>query len=515
MTAPRATGRATALAVAALTVVAALLRTGSLDRSLWLDEAWRANIALAPTADAFWRQVLGSGGGGLGAPMPPLFVVALRAAGRVVGHSAAGMRALPVLASVAAVPLAFAVGRRAAGTTAGLAAALCFVGSPTTLLHGQELKQYSTDIVAVLVLLLAASAVAATPGRTRAWAALAIAMSIVPGFSYPAALVFPGVAIATLAYCGDGGARRRWLASNATAALAAAAWFVLVIGPQRHRPNVTAYWAEDFPPFEGPPSAAWVGARLLDFVSYCSLHPAWLGALVVVVGLALAARWLGIAALVTLATLVVAASARVYPLAGGRTTVFLLPFVYVALGAAIGTGCRTPSRLLVAIAAVALAVPMLRSGFIAPTAGVVYEETAPLIAMLDAERRPDDRVYVYDGAVQAFRFHHPALDDAITLGGSHRSDPAAYTAELRPLLVPGRRLWVLFAHVFTPAGGRPETDTILADLSLYARRIDVRERPGAVLYLYEVTRAPDAIRHMTLTPEDLKNPEKMKELFGR
>src|SRR5262249_23188311 len=49
VTAPRATGRATALAVAALTIVAALLRFGSLGRSLWLDEAWRANIAVAPT----------------------------------------------------------------------------------------------------------------------------------------------------------------------------------------------------------------------------------------------------------------------------------------------------------------------------------------------------------------------------------------------------------------------------------------------------------------------------------
>src|SRR5688572_20958308 len=88
-----------ALVVGILTLGAVALRWPSLGRSLWLDEAWRANIALAPSWDAFWTAVLGAGGGGIGAPMPPLFALALRTAGAVVDHSAMGMRAIPVLAS--------------------------------------------------------------------------------------------------------------------------------------------------------------------------------------------------------------------------------------------------------------------------------------------------------------------------------------------------------------------------------------------------------------------------------
>jgi hypothetical protein len=95
VTAPRATGRATALAVAAITIVAALLRLPSLGRSLWLDEPGAPTSPSPSTSDAFWSHVLGSGGGGIGAPMPPLFALALRAVGTVVGHSAMGMRALP------------------------------------------------------------------------------------------------------------------------------------------------------------------------------------------------------------------------------------------------------------------------------------------------------------------------------------------------------------------------------------------------------------------------------------
>ena len=261
--------------------------------------------------------------------------------------------------------------------------------------------------------------------------------------------------------------------------------------------------------------------QLLDFISYCSLHPRWLAAAVVVAGLALASRWLGIAALVSVATLIAAAAWRAYPLSGGRTSVFLLPFVYLGLGSALGgiaastrRDARALARGALAIAALVVVLPMLVHGVRAPAAGVVYEETVPLIAVLDAERQPTDRVYVYDGGVQAFRFHNPELDPTITLGGSHRNDQTAYAAEVQPLLVPGQRLWLLFAHVHTPPGGRSERDTILADVALYARPLAVREAEGASLHLFEVTRAPGTVKHLRLTPEDLANPERMKELLG-
>jgi len=516
----------TALAVTGLTLAAFFLRLPSLGRSLWLDEAWRANIALAPSWSAFWTAVLGAGGGGIGAPMPPLFALALRAVGLVVGHSAVGMRALPVAASVAVVPLAYLVGRRAGGMVAGLAAALCFAGAPAALLHGQELKQYSVDIAVVLTLLLATSAVAAHPSARRPWIVLAVTAALAPGLAYPAALVLPGVALATLAVCRTNGDRARWLATQAASGIAALAWYALVIGPQRARPRITAYWAGDFPPLEGVPGAGWLTGQFLDFVAYACGQPAWLAAAVAVAGLLLTARWLGLAAFGAVATLIAAAAWRVYPLSGGRTTVFLLPFVYLGLGAAIGAAMRalTPGarRDLGTLAQGALAtvatfvvLGIVGRGLRDPQAGIVYEETAPLIAILEAERQPADRVYVYDGAVQAFRFHHPATDGAITLGGSHRNDETAYAAELRPLVVPGQRVWLLFAHVHTPANGTPERDTILGDLALYGRQIDVREAAGASLHLFEITRAAGTVKHLTLTPEDLRNPERMKQLLGR
>ncbi len=516
-------GRAPLVAVVVLTLAACALRVPSIGRSLWLDEAWRANIALAPTWDAFWTAVLGAGGDGIGAPMPPLFALALRAAGAVVDHSAAGMRALPVLASIAAVPLGWVVGRRAAGSWAGLAAALLFAATPTTLLHGQELKQYSTDIAVVLVLLAATSAVAARPGSRRAWLGLALAESLAPGLAYPTALVLPGIALATFTLCGANADRLRWLAAHAASGLAALAWYVLVIGPQRDRPLVAAYWAADFPPMEGVASAAWAWGQILGVVRYCSAEPPRLALLLAICGFLASRRWLGLAAVGSVGTLIDAAAWRVYPLSGGRTSVFLLPFLYLGIAGAVGAGASLTVRrdvqtlLTGAVAVIAALVlgGMVVRGVRAPQAGLVYEEVAPLIATLEAERRPNDRVYVYDGGVQAFRFHHPASDPAITLGGSHRNDETKYAAELRPLLVPGQRLWLLFAHVHVPKSGRPERETILADVALTGRQIAVHEAPGASLHLFEIIRAPDQVRHLKLTPEDMKNPARMKELLGR
>ncbi|MEO6025308.1 MAG: glycosyltransferase family 39 protein, partial [Candidatus Binatia bacterium] len=491
----RATQRLAVIAVAALTVVALLLRFSTLGRSLWLDEAWRANIALAPSWPAFWSDVLGSGGGKIGAPMPPIFVVVLRAIGLVTGHSAVGMRLLPLAASIAAVPIAYVVGRRAAGTAAGLVAALCLTAAPAALLHGQELKQYSVDVTVVLTLLLATSAVAASPSTWRAWLVLAGVQSLAPGLAYPAALVLPGTALATLSVCRGNDDRKKWLVAQTISALAALAWYALVIGPQRERPRVLAYWAGDFPPLDQTLGPAWFAGQLRDFVVYACGQPAWLAAAVTVVGLVCAARWLGLAALGTLATALAAAAWRIYPLSAGRATVFLLPFVYLGLAAACGR-MRTAIGAVLALLVAVTVIPLVGRGLVHPAAALVYEETEPLIAAIERERRPNDRVYVYDGAVPAFRFRHPAADPAIVLGSSRRTDNAAYATEIRPLVVPGTRVWVLFAHVFVAPSGQSERDVILGELALYGRQVDAREAPGASLHLFEITRAPGTVKHL-------------------
>ena len=64
-------------------------------------------------------------------------------------------------------------------------------------------------------------------------------------------------------------------------------------------------------------------------------------------------------------------------------------------------------------------------------------------------------------------------------------------------------------------GCRRSRDTILSELAVYGKQIEQREAPGASLHLFDVERAPGTVTHLTLTPEDLANPARMKELLGR
>jgi len=515
------------LALGSLIVLACALRLpGLASRSLWVDEAWRANVALASSWSGFWNDVLGSGR--IEAPMPPLYALALRLIGMVVGHSAGGLRASSLAASVAAIPLAYVLGRHARGPVAGIAAAMAFACYPAAVTYGRELKPYAFDVLVVLAVLVCAARTIARRDRAS-WILLAAMTALAPGLSYPAILVLPGVALGLLATCRDRRDFRRWLATEVFATLSLLVWYVLVIAVQRQRPGVVAYWGGAFPSFTASGATAVLAAGT-ELIEFAAGTPAWLFALAVALGFFSTPRWLRLATLGTVTTVVVVGFLRMYPLSGGRTSLFLLPFIYVALAVAAaalipaargearaashGRRVATVSRVLAAMAAVVVLALPLR-GASHPDAGLVYEETAPLISWLTAERKPDDRVYVYYAAGPAFLFYHPEVDPGVTMGGLHRGDAGAYEAEVRPLLAPSTRIWILFAHVFTPRDGASERDTILDAVRLCGRQLEARETVGASLHLFEVIRAANQVRHIQIRPEDAANPDRLRELLGK
>ncbi len=524
------------VAVGVLAIVAVALRMPELgSRSLWLDEAWRANLALAPTWQAFWSDVLG--GGHVEAPMPPLYALLLRVVALVAGRSVAWLRASSLVASVAAVPLAFAVGRRVYGTVAGVAAATCFACYPAAVTFGRELKPYALDVAVVLVLVLLAARIVARRDAAS-WTRFALASALVPGLSYPAVLVLPGIALGLLVACRDRREVVRWAVAMSVVAAAVLAWYVLVIATQRARPVNAEYWAATFPSVDRA-GAAMVAAAATELLAFTLGAPRWLGGMSLAIGWVRAPRWFAAAGLGAIATVVVAGFVRVYPLSGGRTSLFLLPFVYLPFGAAVAwlySAPRPPTRnggdaereerphgrnaravvaraLGVAAAGALLTLPLLAPAD--PNAGLVYEETAPLLATLAAERKPEERVYVYYGAVPAFTFYRPELDAGVTLGGSHRDDVHAYEAELRPLLAAGGRSWVLFAHVFPRPNGGDERDAILSTLAVYGKQVGEWKTRGASLHVFELASGAERVRHIEIRPEDAANPERLRELLRK
>jgi len=97
---------------------AAVVRLRGIGRPFWLDEAWVANSALAPSlGEAFrydtWLQTT-----------PPMFLVAIRLAHHIIGGFEIGFRVVPFAFGVASVLLALILGKRLFGVALGL-----FVGA--------------------------------------------------------------------------------------------------------------------------------------------------------------------------------------------------------------------------------------------------------------------------------------------------------------------------------------------------------------------------------------------------
>ena len=118
----------------------ARLRTGS---ALWLDEALSVEIARRPVPDLL--EALRRDGS------PPLYYLLLHAWTSVLGTSDLAVRALSALASLAALPVVWAVGRRLGGPRVAAAALLLLAVNPFAVRYATEARMYA------LVQLLAAA----------------------------------------------------------------------------------------------------------------------------------------------------------------------------------------------------------------------------------------------------------------------------------------------------------------------------------------------------------------------
>jgi mannosyltransferase len=168
------------LALAAIVVLAAVLRFATLrTQSIWFDEAATWDLVRRPFGEMLSRLPDGESN-------PPLFYVLEWGWTRVFGDGEAGLRSLSALAGLLTVPVAYAIGQRAAaGVTrivaerAGLAAAALVAVNPLLVWFSQEARSYAlATLLSGLALLLFLCALDDTRGRFLAGWALAAALAL-------------------------------------------------------------------------------------------------------------------------------------------------------------------------------------------------------------------------------------------------------------------------------------------------------------------------------------------------
>lgn len=226
--------------------------TFALNFPLWGDEAF---VAVNLIRRGYWDLLRPLDY----AQICPLFFLWLElTAIKLFGFSEWSLRLIPTLCSVGSVFLFAHVAGRVTRGTARLLAVAIFSVAYYPIRHGAEVKQYSTDLLAALILLALAIEWLRTPERSRWLWALVAAVPLALGLSHPAVFVAGGISL--------GLAGKVWKARPKGALLPLTLYNLAMVGSflalfavfTREQQHVylstfrSNYWAAAFPPMGEP-----------------------------------------------------------------------------------------------------------------------------------------------------------------------------------------------------------------------------------------------------------------------
>ncbi|MEA2217124.1 MAG: mannosyltransferase [Solirubrobacteraceae bacterium] len=146
----------------ALTFLAGVLRLSTLDlQSFWGDEAFTPVHLLHPSLWATLREI------GRTENTPPLWYLLEWADFRVLGDGEVALRLPSALAGIAAVPVAWAIGRELSGRRAAVACAAFVAVNPLFVWYSQEARSYGLFVLTAALAMLSFVRAQREPTRGR------------------------------------------------------------------------------------------------------------------------------------------------------------------------------------------------------------------------------------------------------------------------------------------------------------------------------------------------------------
>lgn len=361
---------------------------------------------------------------------PPLFLWAEKAATALGGVNEYSLRAIPFLASVALLPLVYALARRTLSERGSLLAVAIAGFSPLFLQYTRQVKPYGVDAVVALCLTVWALDWAAAPEDRGQARRLLLAGVVAVWLSSSALFVLVGIGVGFALALPTARSRSgtllpivgAWLVS-----FTAAYWWIY--RPIAGNPYMQQFWSGSLVA-AWKPAAAWrlwhavreivwqtfVGGTTepplgpLDdlLVNVGTMAFLFLGG----VGLRRLAREKGLvscALVVTPGLAALGASlAGQYPLAA-RLMLFAVPALIVLVAAGslgvVGGVQREPRDLLAALAGAFLLAPALPLDFWLVSHPTAYEHIRPAVREFERRSAPGDAIYVFAASVPAWTFY--------------------------------------------------------------------------------------------------------------
>ena len=504
-------------------------------RSLWLDEA----LITANIVHRSFAGLLHPLSGEQGAPIGWLW--GERLAVVVFGNNEYALRAIPLLAGMAAIALVYRVVKPVAGPWAAALATTLLALSPDAVRYSVEVKQYSSDLAVALALAVVGRW--ALRGSRRSLALWGVAGAVAVWCSHPAVFVLAATALVlALSHrrtphrlLGVGLASAGWLLSFGTD------WLVSLrqLGANSY---LHQYWSAGFAPtpFRLGADLTWLWRAPVRVAAEPGGMPAaGLAAAVILAGFAWALRTrpreAALAALPIVAGLA-GGAVGAYPFEG-RMALWLLGFVVAGLAAAaagaaalLQAGHDAVFRLdqaahldarrsrrwgagVVAVACVAFLVqgPIRQVGDVAhdPTTWI---DLRPLLQAVRPLMRPGDLVWVHSGDAPSAAYY--AISTKVTPTSVVYDGPDAQACPGDPAIAgvaDKGRVWFVFGYQSSTTDGdeQAEIESWLASSAHLEGRVT---RPQATATLWDFAGPPDApdathaLRCVSLLPAGVPVP---------
>lgn len=471
------------------------LRQYLANRSLWLDEATLALNIVNRSLVGLTRPL----DYGQGAPIGFLLIEKVSIC--ALGNRDYILRLFPFVAGVASILLMWKVAETYTEGTAPLLALGLFAVSDQVVYYASEVKQYSSDVLFSLLLLLFFHQSLGRNARRKHLIGLGLLGALAMWMSHPALFTITGISAALILDSIAGRKAHRLADVGGLLVLWIANFAVLYFVSLRHLAANTAlidYWRTDFMPMPPWRKPSWFSSAL----SAIFRNPVGLSATSISV-VAFSAgclslifrRWqLGLALTASLLAALLASGLRKYPF-GGRLLLFVVP----AVDLLIAEGAER-FRLLIhrysSAAAFGLWLALSAAMLYKPIGGAYHglrqpwmrEHIKPVISYVSQNKLEEDAIYVYSGAYPAFAYYSSQYgfeEGDYVIGVLSREEPRRYIEDIDKL-VGERRVWFIFSHNCTwcPVN---EKAYYLEHLGEVGTQLDAFKSSEASVYLYDLS----------------------------
>jgi hypothetical protein len=433
-----------------------------------------------------------------GAPIG--FLLLQKASISFLGSRDYTLRLIPLLAGLVSIPLMYLVSNKYAGRLSSFISLGLFTLSPKLIYYSSELKQYSTDVLATLVLLFIVPKCLEDKAKPHAFVVLGIAGSLLMWISHPSLFVFSAVFLTlflTFAVHRDS-YRLSWLIGIGVAwGISLGLVYFTSLRYLESNKNLLNYWRGSFAPLPPWNNFSWFNKAFIAMLRDPATLPVNAATvLLLILGIFSFAfrRWqyMLLLAIPFLLALIASALGR-YPFVG-RLLLFLMPVLLLLLAEGVKRVGMVLLRMNKPIAWLVSAC--LVSYFFYGPIAVAYknlrsppmgEDIKPVMSYMSEKSLSTDLIYVYYGADPAFEFYAPlyGLDRKnYVVGIFARQRPAKYLEDVDKL-IGNQRVWFVFSHNCSWCKVN-EQRFILGYLNEIGLKRDEFQSAGASLYLYDL-----------------------------